>query len=149
MEDPNLSFSKSICSKDPVSPSEESGWTSYFDEFFASEKRKTAEKSGTNFCDSSSLVSDASWKPQVSSPPLMKKKKKNKTRIVFEDDALEDTATSTVNSPKEKMAEDGQGKDLEKRRIEEMSHVGGVSEMSKQRKKGLCLGPFSMFINNL
>lgn len=105
MEDQNLSR-KSICSKEHSSSSEESGWTSYFEDFLASENRNTAEASITNLCVTSSLVSDASWKPQVSSQPLkdcnklnLKKTKKKKTRMVFDDDSLEDTATSPVNIP--------------------------------------------------
>ncbi|PKU76926.1 vascular-related unknown protein 1-like [Dendrobium catenatum] len=158
MEDPNLPFTKSNSSQEPFSPSEESGWTSYFEDFLASEKRKTEETSNyTNISVSSSLVSDASWKPQVCSQQLnscnklnlMKMKKKKKTKIVFDDDSLEDTATSPVNSPKEKMADDGEGKNLAKGTTEETSYMGRVTECSELRKKGLCLVPFSMFVNNI
>jgi len=87
--------------------SEESGWTSYFEDF-----SKDIEPS---YCSSSlggsSLVSDAascaawkfSHKNHVSNSPNLSKKislKKSRTKQISEDDPLEDTASSPVNSPK-------------------------------------------------
>lgn len=47
------------------------------------------------------------------------------------------------------MADDGEGKNLAKGTAEETSYMGRVTECSELRKKGLCLVPFSMFVNNI
>jgi hypothetical protein len=87
---------------------EESGWTSYFDDL-----SKDIEQS---YCSSSSLggsslVSDAascaawkfSHKNHIRNSQNLSKKlsfKKTRTKQISEDDPLEDTASSPVNSPK-------------------------------------------------
>lgn len=89
---------------------EESGWTCYFEDL-----SKDIEQS---YCSStfggSSLVSDAascaSWKfshknknIHVKNSPYLSKKlslKKKRTKQILDDDPLEDTASSPLNSPK-------------------------------------------------
>ncbi|KAL7185748.1 hypothetical protein ACSBR2_027667 [Camellia fascicularis] len=118
---------KAVASKDTTidGPEEESGWTSYFEDFLSKQREQEEEEeehNNTSFSDSfgsPSLVSDAasSCVPrkinnynQVSarcspmdSPPKMPKKlsfKKARTKEISHDDSLEDTASSPVNSPK-------------------------------------------------
>ena len=104
---------------DQISCAEESGWTSYFEDF-----SRSIEPSYCSSLGGSSLVSDASscaaWKkfpdynnnlavsscPNNSSrasPNRPKKlcfKKAIRAKQISEDDPLEDTASSPVNSPK-------------------------------------------------
>ncbi|CAL0332177.1 unnamed protein product [Lupinus luteus] len=90
----------------PESATEESGWTSYFEDF-----SKGMEQS---YC--SSLVSDAAssaaWKfshhnivscsshRNSSNVPKKLCFKKSRSKQILEDDPLEDTASSPINSPK-------------------------------------------------
>lgn len=113
MEDSsNSSIIRAPYSKEPAPPSEESGWTVYFDDFMASGNGESSA-SPNGYCkESSSLVSDAAsyaaWKilgsekPWTAPAACFKKLnfKKRKTGAVLEDDSLEDTASSPVNSPK-------------------------------------------------
>jgi len=98
------------------SANEESGWTSYFEDF----SKDTEQQSYCSSLGGSSLVSDAAssaaWKlshsnhllsyPSVrvreSSNNVSKKLrfKKTRTQQISDDDPLEDTASSPVNSPK-------------------------------------------------
>ncbi|XAR68090.1 hypothetical protein NMG60_11003100 [Bertholletia excelsa] len=96
----------------PDAADEESGWTSYFEDFWA-KQREEQSCSSDSFC-SPSLLSDAAssaaWKINNScsqvpdgSPMMTPKKlnfKKTRTREISRDDSLEDTASSPVNSPK-------------------------------------------------
>ncbi|CAL0303948.1 unnamed protein product [Lupinus luteus] len=160
---------------------EESGWTSYFEDF-----SKGIEPSYCSSLGGSSLVSDAascvSWKfshqnhnKGSSAPNLLKKLnfKKARTKQISEDDPLEDTASSPVNSPKV-----GYFNPTEKvsRRIDDRldgSLVKGFtssenySELQTDdehgqakingsnigftdlKKRGLCLVPVSMLVNYL
>ncbi|KAH0452722.1 hypothetical protein IEQ34_020021 [Dendrobium chrysotoxum] len=184
MEEPSCSFlNKTLCSKEQsASSGEESGWTSYFEDFLASEKRKATETASTSSCSSSlhegsSMVSDAAsctaWKPhQITGEPTQSfgklSLKRKKERRVLEDDSLEDTASSPVNSPKvvgefslldmkarkkrenkNKMAGYGDYKELASEGIKEPNYVGIVDECSELRKQGLCLVHLSMFSNYL
>ncbi|KAH7662161.1 hypothetical protein IHE45_15G113500 [Dioscorea alata] len=112
------SISKTVFSREEgTAISEESGWTWYFEDFLASEKRgKPHEQEDddhdhldhdeddnySNFVYGSSMVSDAAsyaaWKPSRSCKKLSFKKRK--ARGVLDDDSLEDTASSPANSPK-------------------------------------------------
>ncbi|KAM0952280.1 hypothetical protein DsansV1_C03g0034721 [Dioscorea sansibarensis] len=113
------SISKTVFSREEGSNiSEESGWTWYFEDFLASEKRgKPQEQEDddhdeddncSNFVYGSSMVSDAAsyaaWKSSVPIEPSRSYKKlsfkKRKARGVLDDDSLEDTASSPANSPK-------------------------------------------------
>ncbi|KAE9616813.1 hypothetical protein Lal_00034657 [Lupinus albus] len=108
----NSSIGKAVSSanKNLVSncQEDESGWTSYFEDF-----SKGIEPSYCNSLGGSSLVSDAascaSWKfshqnhhKGSSALNLLKKLnfKKARAKQISEDDPLEDTASSPVNSPK-------------------------------------------------
>lgn len=112
------SISKAPSSKNMTSESpEESGWTTYFEDFFNNrnieDQECTMSFTGVDH-SSSSLVSDAASLPakkladngQAGEFPMnksgnkssFKKRKKIKTALV--DDTLEDTASSPVNSPK-------------------------------------------------
>ncbi|PKU69629.1 hypothetical protein MA16_Dca012964 [Dendrobium catenatum] len=84
--------------------SEESGWTFYFDDFLASRKRELRPSSScVSIASITSLVSDAAShvarKSTVKSD-LSLKKRKAEGVFFLEDDSLEDTACSTINSPK-------------------------------------------------
>ncbi|KAL5794056.1 hypothetical protein ACOSP7_002650 [Xanthoceras sorbifolium] len=100
---------------------QESGWTAYFDDF--SNHRENSFCS--SYIDSSSLVSDAAYSGAAWNhlphnnhhhhhlitacssiggsqkiPKKLKFMKKTRTKEICEDDSLEDTASSPVNSPK-------------------------------------------------
>ena len=109
----NSSMGKLVASADErnLSCPEESGWTAYFEDFSHDNNMEQAS------CISlgSSLVSDAAscaaWKFSNQNHPssvagshsnLPKKLSVKKSRIkqISEDDPLEDTASSPVNSPK-------------------------------------------------
>ncbi|XP_020224761.1 vascular-related unknown protein 1 [Cajanus cajan] len=166
------------------SANEESGWTSYFEEFSLGMEQQSYYSS----LGGSSLVSDAAssaaWKLShdhndylVSnsafgvrdSPNVLKRKlcfKKTRTQQISDDDSLEDTASSPVNSPKLG--------DLKVSKIDDQidgSTSGGkgfkpenypklqtddcdinFNENNKEcntdlKKKGLCLVPLSMLVN--
>ncbi|KAK7324788.1 hypothetical protein VNO77_28632 [Canavalia gladiata] len=95
--------------------SEESGWTSYFEDF----SKGMEQQSHCSSLGGSSLISDAAssaaWKlshhnhfvscssVKVRDPSNLSKKlcfRKTRTKQISEDDPLEDTASSPVNSPK-------------------------------------------------
>lgn len=96
--------------------SEESGWTTYFDEFFANQKKEqfsdglTDDSSNYLVSDAASFVVDQKkffesgdqLIPSTSTLTKLSKtmniKKRNKE--ILDDDSLEDTASSPVNSPK-------------------------------------------------
>lgn len=94
---------------------EESGWTAYFEDFMASEERRRAVGgSSSGVAVGNSMISDAAScvSRKTGQPPTaaacieVSEKYKNlslrrrKGRRLLEDDALEDTASSPVNSPK-------------------------------------------------
>ncbi|KAK7257529.1 hypothetical protein RIF29_31567 [Crotalaria pallida] len=105
-----ISSNKNLVSNCP----EESGWTSYFEDF----SKGMIEPSYCSSLGGSSLVSDAAscaaWKlshhqnhhqvrgSSSNAPNLLKKLnfKKARAKQISEDDPLEDTASSPVNSPK-------------------------------------------------
>jgi hypothetical protein len=103
MENSTNSMSKALSSNER-SP-EESGWTVYFEDFLVNNNNNEEEHS---YCSSrfksSSLVSDAASLAgkksldKISSKRLSFKKRKTIGALV--DDALEDTASSPVSSPK-------------------------------------------------
>lgn len=155
--------------------SEESGWTSYFEDF-----SKDIEPS---YCSSSlggsSLVSDAascaawkfSHKNHVRNSPNLSKKislKKSRTKQISEDDPLEDTASSPVNSPK---VSDMNPTTIISRKIDDqldgsrdngfksehcqklqtndcdLNFNGKNIECADLKNRGLCLVPMSMLVN--
>ncbi|CAK8535534.1 unnamed protein product [Lathyrus sativus] len=156
---------------------EESGWTSYFEDF-----SKHIEPS---YCSSSlggsSLVSDAascaawkfSHKNHVRNSPNLSKKlsmKKTRTKQISQDDPLEDTASSPVNSPR---VSDMNAREMMSKKINDQLDVsisrgkgfksehypkvetndcdinfnGKNVDCTSLEKKGLCLVPMSMLVN--
>ncbi|KAG6785248.1 hypothetical protein POTOM_010978 [Populus tomentosa] len=94
-----------------VSPAEESGWTSYFEDL---SNHNEEDQSLRSSFDSSSMVSDAAsfppWKSSQTNHvvacssfgalPEKLTPKKTRAEEISLDDSLEDTASSPVNSPK-------------------------------------------------
>ncbi|KAL3612614.1 hypothetical protein D5086_003638 [Populus alba] len=70
--------------------------------------------------------------------------KKRRTKGTLVDDALEDTASSPANSPKD---EASASKQVDKR--SDFGFIGGGSDNAALKKKGLCLVPLSMVVNYL
>ncbi|ONK74773.1 uncharacterized protein A4U43_C03F10000 [Asparagus officinalis] len=155
---------------------EESGWTTYFEDFFASEKEKFEGDSCTisdgYIGGSPSMISDAAscapWKfPAMAAAEGRKKLgfKKRKARGVLDDDPLEDTASSPVNSPK--VSEMNHLMSLNQRKKDERGHISRAkdivgfetcTEIRKEevdrlavdlKKRGLCLVPLSMLVDYL
>ncbi|KAK4576254.1 hypothetical protein RGQ29_026989 [Quercus rubra] len=143
MENSMNSMSKAIISKEETSePAEESGWTIY----------------SSLGLESPSLVSDAASLAGKSSKRLSFKKRKAKGVLV--DDALEDTASSPVNSPKvcnlaemdmNAIRNNNTGISQEKSvsgQIDERSGPSGRdSDCTELKNRGLCLVPLSMLVN--
>jgi hypothetical protein len=77
-------------------PSEESGWTSYFEDFLASRENKRVVAIAPSVSLSSSWTSDASSSRLIS----MEKNKRKKKGVLcnYKDDLLEDTACSRLNT---------------------------------------------------
>ncbi|KAJ7948165.1 putative CTD small phosphatase-like protein 2 [Quillaja saponaria] len=147
----------------PHQEDEESGWTSYFDDFSVANMENS-------FGGGSSLVSDAAscaaWK--FSSPNNIPKKlkfKKSRTKEISElDHSLEDTASSPVNSPKVGELNSTE-MNSRKTELDDDDHInsfmdkrfasGNYSEVQRDnrndctdlKKKGLCLVPLSMLVN--
>ncbi|EXC23122.1 hypothetical protein L484_018253 [Morus notabilis] len=176
---------------------EESGWTAYFQDFSNNINNDNNNNNADDdeddniveesFCTniSSSLVSDAAsyaaWKlsptrrknsPQHHHHETPKKLSFKKTRAkeISQDDSLEDTASSPVNSPKvgdlkavdmkakqrDDLIDDSLGKrgtseyyselQPEERRTVDFN---GENDCLDLKKRGLCLVPLSMLVNYL
>ncbi|KAG8364604.1 hypothetical protein BUALT_Bualt18G0014500 [Buddleja alternifolia] len=152
-------------------PSEESGWTAYFEDFSCSKG---------SFISSPSLVSDAAWNGSDSNLNQIKRlnfknSKKNKYRkYSCDDEDLEDTASSPVNSPKVScmkqmevnhkrfddfavgnfMGKQGGPSDFEERRADEKNGKNDIDNRNNKeyvdlKKRGLCLMPMSALGNYL
>ncbi|KAL3576806.1 hypothetical protein D5086_022089 [Populus alba] len=156
-------FSSSSNEKTTDDSFEESGWTMYFEDFFAQNNREDCdhdfnEHSSFSFDHdgSSPMVSDAASLAVMKSagdhhgervvglPIDNKSFKKRRTKGALLDDALEDTASSPVNSPKDKGSASGQ--------IDMRSDLGFIlreSDSTELQKRGLCLVPLSMAVNYL
>ncbi|CAL9186308.1 unnamed protein product, partial [Musa hybrid cultivar] len=178
----NSSMNGASCAKDGSASSEESGWTMYFEEFMASEERKAAGGFSSGVVGGFSIVSDAAscvaFDPsspglEVSEEKYRKlslKKKKKRGKGLLDDDSLEDTASSPVNSPKvtdlsyvtlnstkkdvcrDSPQEDAAGcrNDAEPKEIVGGSDFAeGTNEYAELKKRGLCLVPLSMLANYL
>ncbi|MQM07081.1 hypothetical protein Taro_039917 [Colocasia esculenta] len=178
----SLSKGSSPGSRDSSSSCQESRWTDYFDYFMESEKGKATSYcsswDGSDAAEGFSLVSDAAsavlaagWKPsktgRVDIPKGCRKLKwRHRT---LEDDALEDTASSPVSSPKvgdlidvnTREKDDSrylsQGNKIASRNrfemkgldLNEMDFVARVNECEELKKKGLCVVPMSMLVDYL
>ncbi|XP_074577886.1 uncharacterized protein LOC141834448 [Curcuma longa] len=158
---------------------EESGWTTYFEDFMASEeRRRAAVGSSSGVAVGNSMISDAAScvSRKTGQPPPaaaaacieVSEKYKNlslsrrKGRRLLEDDALEDTASSPVNSPKvtnlsatsskkddnrDTDLQDGVGRGNDPETKEFLNGVDfgeRTSECAELRKSGLCLVPLSV-----
>ncbi|OIW05935.1 hypothetical protein TanjilG_07211 [Lupinus angustifolius] len=147
------SANKSLVSNCP----EESGWTSYFEDL-----SKGIEPSYCSSLGGSSLVSDAAscaaWKFShqnhgngSSAPNLLKKLnfKKARAKQISEDDPLEDTASSPVNSPKVKgFASSENYSELQTDDENDQVNLNGEkNDCTDLKKRGLCLVPMSMLVN--
>ncbi|KAL8144635.1 vascular-related unknown protein 4-like [Apium graveolens] len=149
----------SFASKENLSEdedSEESGWTSYFDEFFANQKKEQYSSnfqvsdaaSGVvdqkKFSESGRLVQSTSTLTKLSKTLDFKKRSKE----ILYDDSLEDTASSPVNSPKIMQVEGGIPDLRLDGRLDEKT--GGVvkegegNDCRALKKPGLCLFSMSM-----
>ncbi|KAK7272438.1 hypothetical protein RJT34_29033 [Clitoria ternatea] len=148
--------SKIIISHECESP-EESGWTKYFDDFFLSNNNNDHDQkcsisfSGADH-SSSSLVSDAAIKKLTHDSTQAEEygkelsfKKRKKIKTAFVDDALEDTATSPINGSDEEKGNSSGERDDRK----ELCFNERDSDLTKLKKKGLCLVPLSMMVNYL
>ncbi|XP_030542823.1 vascular-related unknown protein 4-like [Rhodamnia argentea] len=146
---------------------QESSWTPYFVDFLMNGQGKNDSSSG--YEDSSSVVSDAATsvvkKPvendHAGSCKRLSFKKRRKRPI---DDALEDTASSPVNSPKvcglqktmdshpgqkeDKLSKDDAATSGQNDEISiDLGFVGrGNGNFSELKKRGLCLVPMSMMM---
>ncbi|CAK9186410.1 unnamed protein product [Ilex paraguariensis] len=155
-----------------VDSTEESGWTFYLEDFLCDNHGHSPLSSGN---ESPSLVSDAgnssvakklADNDQAVGFSLDKSCKnlsfkKRKTRRAAVDDALEDTASSPVNSPKVSyLVQSDMNKKENKDILQEKGNNCGQTEESIQsdnigtdsdhtelKKRGLCLVPLSMLAN--
>ncbi|KAL5730893.1 hypothetical protein ACHQM5_003677 [Ranunculus cassubicifolius] len=160
----HLSMEKSI--KENTVCSEESGWTSYFDEFFANTRECSNE--WFSVCDNSSLVSDSASSTsvkfsrndqvcrRVAGHDRTTKRssfKKRKTRDFAFDDSLEDTASSPYNSPKVSAFRQFDFNPVPPSSELQTDGINGFFLSEKQievtelKKKGLCLVPLSMLVS--
>ncbi|KAL0405423.1 UNVERIFIED_CONTAM: Vascular-related unknown protein 1 [Sesamum latifolium] len=174
METPkNSSLSRSV----GADHDEESGWTAYLQDFSCS-------NDGSFISSSPSLVSDAAWNGSHTNNnnnnnvvnhvrrlnfKNLKKGSNHKRYSCRDDDDLEDTASSPVNSPKVSSLKE---MEVNYRRLDDvaagnflgnrgswnnLSEVGGNEKNEKEamdsrkivelRKRGLCLVPMSALMN--
>lgn len=163
-------------------PEEESGWTAYFEDF-SNDNINREEYSYCSSFGSPSLVSDAAscaaWKLSnkhrvdvaTSKMPKKLKFKKPRARQICDDDSLEDTASSPVNSPKVSDFEpvdhvnprkpddhmySSLGKGTASEHYSEMQQEQrsmnfnvGNNDCTDLKGRGLCLVPLSMLVNYL
>ncbi|XP_030546345.1 vascular-related unknown protein 1-like [Rhodamnia argentea] len=164
--------------------SEESGWTTYLEDF----SRNSADGGDNSFCstfrtlpmvsDAASCAIHGNAVAEPNPPRRLSTIKRTRTREITDEDPLEDTATSPVNSPKinhlkrmemmgTRMTDDpplhhalgngGASESCMGLKVRESSEsektmCGGDDwqkyECSSLRKRGLCLVPLSIFMNN-
>lgn len=119
----NSSIHKSVASKgtrtataikEKDSDEEESSWTGYLEDLSDDNNKNIDDHHHSSFSCTSSLISDAAttrgavaaaaWKishdPASSKIPKKLKFRKTRTEEIYEDDSLEDTASSPIHSPK-------------------------------------------------
>ncbi|XP_016510657.1 vascular-related unknown protein 1-like [Nicotiana tabacum] len=161
MEGPKTS--SSMNNFEAATNQEESGWTTYLDDFSLMNQRENrSSNSEDDSFGNPSLLSDAASHVKR----LNLKKPRNKK---ISDPDLEDTASSPVNSPKVssfkqmdinyRRTENNSGNFLgnegsSRQIIQEMQNVERGHSISFEnngytdlKKKGLCLVPLSMFVN--
>ncbi|XP_038888852.1 vascular-related unknown protein 1-like [Benincasa hispida] len=160
----NSSTSSSAAAAAGAEEQEESGWTDYLEDYFSSES--------SYLC--SSIGSCSNWDHNISNPnydinktnhigkmifdvPNKLTFKKTRTQKIFEDDSLQDTATSPIHSPK--VADLKVKTSHENPRFDVITNLtGSERQLGKyysdkengvysSEKKGLCLFPLSMLLN--
>ncbi|CAN6560763.1 unnamed protein product [Malus baccata var. baccata] len=139
---------------------EESSWTMYLQDFMITNSQDDDDDDRSSFSsygyENCSIISDAAssvtGKFTINGEVLgfgvvggynrsgVMIKRKPKEALL--DDALEDTASSPVNSPKEKGSASGR---VDERN--ESGFIGRESDCTELKKRGLCLVPFSMVAN--
>ncbi|KAG6473181.1 vascular-related unknown protein 1-like [Zingiber officinale] len=178
----NSSMSNSFsCSMDG---SEESGWTMYLEDFMASEEKSqvAAEASG---CNCSSVVTLSTIYDAAPSTFLARQQQpsakvdvpedytklipKRRKRLIMDDDSLEDTASSPVNSPKitesflttnptkkdyQSLLHKGIPQVMNDERLKEAEEEFNLTEGTNEKysllkNRGLCLIPLSMLVDYL
>ncbi|KZV28965.1 transcription initiation factor TFIID subunit 1-like [Dorcoceras hygrometricum] len=150
--------------------SEESGWSAYVDAFPFTNHTEDS----SYYCPDSSLVSDAAWTgsidrmnaENVKKPGSKNRRSIRKKYFWQDDDDLEDTASSPANSPKascrkaktkmKMKMEDNYKTDEDKmgKQVGEEGKSGKSINMDESendyydlKKKGLCLMPYSSFVD--
>ncbi|KAG5252067.1 actin-related protein [Salix suchowensis] len=158
-----------------VSPAEESGWTSYFEDLSDHEEEEEDHSLCSSF-DNSSMTNHVVACSSIRALPEKLTFKKTRAREIFLDDSLEDTASSPGNSPKvsdlrqidmnpRKNTDDryfnsslgkieGCGLEQHAEGVEtsercEMNFSAVKNDRIDLKKRGLCLVPFSMVFNYL
>ncbi|XP_071723203.1 vascular-related unknown protein 1-like [Rutidosis leptorrhynchoides] len=169
MESSSSAMNKNISD---CSSREESGWTSYFEDFTQRNLLQEEDHDHENDVSSHSFVSDASnssvaWKilqhnnhnQLISTPNNLRLLKRN--RVNDNDDSLQDTASSPLNSPKVRDLEEV---DSSRKKIESHMNIflgkefstnnksnseGENTSCTELKRRGLCLVPMSMLENYL
>ncbi|XP_014493536.1 uncharacterized protein LOC106755833 isoform X2 [Vigna radiata var. radiata] len=163
--DHSLNCSSRGGSKKPIGSDGESGWTSYFEDF-----SKGIEPSYCSSLDGSSLLSDAAssaaWKfshhnhhllsspsfkgsnTTAPNPPKKLTFKKARPKQISEDDPLEDTASSPINSPKVKGLKSSEHYS-DMKRDDKLKYNGKNGDCTELKKRGLRLLPLSLLVNYL
>ncbi|KAL5548277.1 hypothetical protein UlMin_003508 [Ulmus minor] len=187
MENSISSMSKALSSNTRNDSPEESSWTMYLEDFLLhNNEEKTINNSliSSSSCESSLISVTGSsaekklvrgnYEDNLRFSALGRKCnrlsfKKRKTKEALVDDALEDTASSPLNSPKvhnnliqldmkQKEKDDMNMSEERGRRTsgqideridEETGFTGTESDFTELKKKGLCLVPLSMIVNYL
>ncbi|XP_073307274.1 vascular-related unknown protein 1-like [Primulina huaijiensis] len=151
----------------PTSHDQDSGWSAYLDDFPLMNQTED-----TYYCLNPSLVSDAAWtgsfdhkNTEKVKKPSSKNRRSNRKKYFWQnDDDLEDTACSPANSPKVggrkmkmKMKMEGSYKTNEDqmgKQVGEEGKSGKSMNMDETenayfdlKKKGLCLMPYSSFVD--
>ncbi|XP_021807345.1 uncharacterized protein LOC110751221 isoform X2 [Prunus avium] len=136
---------------------EESSWTMYLEDFLTSNNDDGDDDERSSFSsyvyENSSIISDAASAvtrklSAINGEVLGFDNRssfgfdRRKTKEALLDDALEDTASSPVNSPKEKGSTSGL---VDERN--ELGFIGRESDCTDLKKRGLCLVPFSVVAN--
>ncbi|KAI4333824.1 hypothetical protein L6164_018585 [Bauhinia variegata] len=153
-------------------PPEESGWTTYFEDFFSNNNNSERCSVSSDVANNSSMVSDATslaakkFSGREKGDEFLVRtssfNKRKKTKAALLDDALEDTASSPVNSPKvfqgnqfnkpnQEEVDFSQEKGSTSGQYErqELGFKGRDSDCTELKKKGLCLVPSSMVVKYL
>ncbi|KAK8942111.1 hypothetical protein KSP40_PGU016128 [Platanthera guangdongensis] len=135
------------------SSSQESGWSTYLDDYCGHSSFLPGGSSST-VSDAASAAWNpipAAGEPRRSCQKSKSKKKKGRDQFLV-DNSLEDTASSAVNDnrPKGKIAGYVDCEEQGREGINELDNVGRVKdECSGLRARGLCLVPLSMLSNYL